>query len=241
MKVRFAVVIGMTLMLIGTISTGILAESETGTINASITPVLTVALTGSPLAIGAITEDFDGTGDKTDGTGQYLQLTVTSNKDYTVHLSCSGNLSIGGTEWRDQLETEYAIWKQMTWHDAIGPDGPYDGWVDDDDFSWFDNLATVTWFEADNGEATYRTGGKTAEINDFLFMDDLGYLPEIDKDYFGWPLDPGWWQPEWYNYGGDLTLRFFPYVTVYGDYGSRAGSYSGTITVVITNVEPGPP
>ena len=166
MKVRYALVAGLILVFVGSVA--IMGLGETGDITASIATELDVSFT-SLLEIGEIAADFDGTGGATDGTGpKYLQLTVTSNKDYTVQLSCSGNLSIGGsTEWRDQMETEYAIWKELTWHDAIGADGPYKGWVDDDDFSWYDNLATVTWFEADDGTGVYRTGGKTAETNDF--------------------------------------------------------------------------
>jgi len=224
MKVRLALVTTLIMVLVGAVSIVGLAEKKTGTITASIDPVLVVTFTNS-LDLGTITGQYNGVQES-----KYLKLTVQSNKDYTVRLECSGNLAGPGTA---VLETEYALWKQMTWYDSDPTgDGPYDGWVDDVDFSWYDGNTTPTWFEA--SVDTYKWG-KTQETNDFLFKDDTGYLPEhyegfVSSTYTSWP-DIN------YNYGGDLTLRIYPCLSPYENYATPAGSYSGTVTVTVTNVD----
>ena len=228
----------------------VFAVEETGTINGTLAPVMSVTFTPDPLNITLDpTQDFDGTGGVADGTGTYLELSVQSNLDYTVQLSCDGNLHLVGlSHWRNTIETEYAIWKKITWHDyytqqPLGPGSPatefpatYFGWVQGDDcvtpgpFAWYAYPATPVWFNAETN--TSGKQGGHGEQYDFSF--DGGYLPE-HYDGASWGDIP-WYQDTYYNYGADLTLRFFPYLDMYSDYGTIAGSYTGTITVVITNV-----
>jgi len=141
-------------------------------------------------------------------------------------------------DWRNEIETEYAMWKSITWHDYYtGPD-TYSGWVQNPTdgaggCAWVSET-TPAWFEAEIGGG--KQGGKTAEDPDFDF-NAIDYLPEhYDGATAANPGWPSWWNDNIYNYGADLTLRFFPALDLFEDYGTIAGNYEATITVVITSV-----
>lgn len=239
MRMRFGRTVGILLMLIGAVSLLAGAASETGTVTAGIVGVLDVTMPESTVAFGNITADVNGV-----TLDQYLELRVNSNVTYTVELSCSGNLQLQGAAANgvNEIETEYAIWKHVEWHDWYTQQGgavdDADGWVHDDLYKWYDNPSTPYWYEAhlaaDGSYGIQGGNSGTPEHTSGALAFPTGLLPE---HWTGWTWWAGLtWDDTWYNHGSDLTLRFFPYLDVFEDYGTRAGNYAGTITVIVTSV-----
>lgn len=213
------------------------AETNTGEIGATIGTVFNVEMTGSPISF---TIDADANpADVGSATGDdYVELTVQSNVTYTVNLACSGNLQLEGKADNgvNEIETEYAIWKNIEWHDWYTQQGgspdTATGWVYSAKDEWI-NHADPYWFEAETGGGIQGGNSGTPENATTNLPFPTGYLAEHDDDYT-WSLT---WNPNWYNHGADLTLRFYPFLDVFEAYGTRAGTYVGTITMVVTSVD----
>jgi len=237
MKARLALVVGLILVTVWGLSA--LGEEQTGTISANVSQKMQVTFTDE-LDLGDINGDYNGI-----NIGEYLELTVQSNVDYYVQLSCSGNMRLvnapNDEDWRWEIETEYAIWKEITWHDhhsqqpgGAYPDGEhYEGYVQALDYSqggcyWYD-VNDPAWWEAELGGG--KQGGNTNE-DEALDFNAIDRLPE---HYDGYTAAVPGWDDDIYNYGADLTLRFYPYLDIYEGYGTMAGSYEATITVVVTS------
>lgn len=239
MKVRLALVAGLILVLVGAVS--IVALAKQGTVTAGIVQVFDVTLTNDTVAFGDITTDAGGAG----GSYPYLGLTVNSNVTYTVELGCSGNLNIIGMADNgvNEIETEYAVWKEIDWHDHYSQQPTpchVQGWLDDIGQWHFSGNTDVTWFEAENGGSIIQGGNRFPEVANTSqdAFPGLFFLPEHGSDYSWW-YDPSWtgtWNPNWYNHGAALLLKIYPFLDVFEGYGTRAGSYSGTFTVVVTSV-----
>jgi len=235
MKARLALVVGLILVTVWGLSA--LGEEHTGTISANVPEVMQVTFSTS-LDLGDLTGDYNGI-----NKGKYLELTVQSNVDYYVQLSCSGNMRLVNApneDWRWEIETEYAIWKEITWHDhhSQQPSGEhYEGYVQALDYSqgacyWY-GVNDPAWWEAELGGG--KQGGNTNETSNLDF-NAIGFLPEHYDGYTTEHDTPPGWNDDIYNYGADLTLRFYPYLDYYENYGTLAGAYEATITVVVTSV-----
>jgi len=241
MKVRFGMTLGIILVLIGVVSLLAGAASKTGTVTAGVATVFDVTMPSNTVAFGNITTDVNGV-----TLDNYLQLGVNSNVTYTVQLSCSGNLNLVGKADNgvNEIETEYAVWKSIDWYDWHSQQAaPHhaEGYVDDAGQWAFSGNTTPTWFEAEvegggvQGGNVYPETGLNQSQQDFS---GPFYLPEHSASYVWW-YDASWggvWNPNWYNHGADLTLKIYPYLDVFEHYGTRAGSYSGSFTIVVTSV-----
>lgn len=221
---------------------GAAAETSTGTIGATIPTVFAVAMTGSPISFtidpNADAADVGGA----DSGDDHIELTVESNVTYTVSLACSGNLQLQGKNDNgvNEIETEYAIWKKIQWHDWYTQQGgtpaesPAEGWVYTAEDAWIGH-SDPYWFEAENqGGIQGGHSGTPEGATDNNLPFPNGNLAEHDDSYT-WSVEPSW-DSDWYNHGADLTLRFYPFLDVFEGYGTRAGTYSGTITVIVTSV-----
>jgi len=241
MKVRLALVAALILVLAGAVS--IVGLADEGTVTANVAGVMTVTMLPDAVPFGDVTGGIVG---GAGGGDLFLGLSVLSNVTYTVELGCSGNLNLVDMDDNgvNEIETEYAIWKKVEWHDAytqqIAVQGA-EGWVDDVGLWAFSGNTTPTWFEAENGGAYIQGGNRYPEVANTSqdAFPGLFYLPEHSSDYIWWYASswgPTAWNPSWYNHGAALTLKIYPLLDVFDDYGTRAGSYGGTFTVVITNV-----
>jgi len=235
MKVRFALVTVLIMVLVGAVS--VVGLADTGTITASIDPVLTVAFTGS-LPLGIISGQYDGT-DK----GKYLEVTMNSNENYTVQVTCSGNLEQAANyEGYYQIETEYAIWKSSNWNDNWGQQpGPgeeptYTGWLSHlpgGANAFYENDVVYPpddcWFDAQAAHF-HANGGKVDDAT-AVFRQWFNNIDFVPSKYFDSDTE---WHWKRYNYGSNSIVRIYPYLDLFEDYGTAAGAYSGTVTIIVS-------
>jgi len=232
MKVRYVLV--AVLMLVGAVA--IAGFGDECTIEGTIASVFDINFVTSSLDLGALPTG----GGTYDGTllGKFLHVTMKSNENYTVQVSCSGNLAQeNNVTGRYEIETEYAIWKSSKWNDNLcqqpgGSDtNPYTGYLSDlvGTANAFYHNSDPIWFEA-QAYNTFAAGGKVDDntATTLQMFNNINYVPskylidDTDRYHFR------------YNHGSNSEMKIYPCLTIYQDYGTPAGSYSGTVTIIVT-------
>ena len=238
MKVRLALVTVFMMVLVGAISIAVLADYD-GTISGTIESTLDVTFNISSLDLGVLpkTGFYDGV-----AKGKYLEISMNSNENYLVEVRCSGNLEQADNEsGRYEIETEYAIWKSSDWNDNWsqqpgGSEGTSEGWLPaaygDNFYENADFDASKCWFDAE-AYNTYATGGNVDDstATEIQWFNNIKYIPS--KRF----VDAKGRHNFRYNYGSNSIIRIYPYLDMYENYGTPAGSYSGTVTFIITQAE----
>jgi len=234
MKARHALVAVLILMWVG-----IVGFAEECPIGGTIAPVFDIVFTKASLDLGAL-----GTSGVYDGTvtGKYLEVTMQSNENYTVQVTCSGNLEQATNyEGFYQIETEYAIWKSSNWNDNWsqqpgGSDTTYTGWLSHDFGSGHAFYANDVlyppddcWFDAQVAH-DHAQGGKVDDAN-AVFRQWFNNIDFVPSKYFDSDTE---WHWKRYNYGSNSIVRIYPYLDLFEDYGTAAGAYSGTVTIIVS-------
>lgn len=242
MKARLALVAGLILMLVGAVSIVGFGDTATCPIGGTIATVFDIVFTTASLALGDL-----GTSGVYDGTvaGKYLEVTMQSNENYTVQVTCSGNLKQGAnTSGYYQIETEYAIWKSSNWNDnwsqqpGTGAEPTYTGWLSHlfgSANGFYVNTETYPtddcWFDAQAAHV-HAQGGKvddSAPVASRKWFANINYVP---SKYFDSDTE---WHWKRYNYGSNSIMRIYPYLDLFEDYGTAAGTYSGTVTIIVSS------
>jgi len=240
MKVRLALVTMLAVVFVGTVSIAVLAEEYRGTISGEIRSVLDVKFNRASLNLGRLpaTGFYNGVERE-----KYLEIEIHGNVNYTVQVYCSGNLEQdkNTNDERYEIETEYAIWKWTDWNDNWsqqpgGTEPPYEGWlpaVCNDHFYYNKSFdASKCWFDAEPGH-TFACGGNVDDntATGIQWFNNIDYIP---TKYF---VDLEGRHNFRYNYGSHSKIRIYPYLDMYEEYGTPAGTYSGTITFIIKQAE----
>jgi len=232
------------LVLVGMAVFGV---QEDATIHGTVASVFDVTFVTSSLYLGTLPND--GTAYNGITEDKFLYVKMNSNENYTVEVHCSGNLEqTDNTMGRYEIETEYAIWKSSDWNDNWCQQNGYTGTEEKTYTGYLPHVVDVgfydrptaqadCWFEAEklndqDAGHVYAAGGN---VNDetatgLQLFNNIGFVP---TKYF---TTSGWHNIR-YNYGSNSEIKIFPYLSPFEDYGTPAGSYSGTVTILISQAD----